>query len=440
MKLKPIIASMMLLGLAAPAFADDNQSQLDSMKASIAKMETIIGQNQNANISQPQDWFNRITISGLVNVDAYVANRPSVFKATTFSATVPFVTTNVNPSSSGGSNNIALQNANIFAHAVVNDWVTADIDFVYQDNNHNFVARPNNSTALDEAYVTIGNFARTPVYFRAGRIYEAFGMYERYPLLTQPTQLLSETSATTAQLGFVVPMGFYGSIAGFRGLPQSANNAGFVVKNSQASGVTANGIEFGNRTQVQNGVANLGYMYATDNFGAKLDVGYIYNMADVNYIAATLPIQTKAFGGVSASADVRYNAFDAGLRWVGAVRNTPDIISTNGGNAKPQAGGVDIGYTFPVMAHSSRIGAGYQYTRQAVLAGGSSSFNVNGLPKNRWYADYMVNISKWTDLGFAVYQDKDYGTSDGCTPEATSCAGTGNTSTVGVLRLSVKVA
>lgn len=419
MKLKPIIASMMLLGLSAPVFADDTQSQLDSMKAQIAKMESVIGQNQNANISQSQDWFNRISISGLINADAYVANKAPVFNR------------------DGSTQNLALQNANIFAHAVVNDWVTADIDFVYQDSNANFVPRPNNSTALDEAYVTIGNFARTPIYFRAGKLYEAFGMYERYALITNPTQLLSETSATTAQVGFVLPQGFYGSIAAFRGLPKASD--GEAIKYDTVGGVTANGVE-DNRNRVQNGVANLGYMYSSDNFGAKVDVGYIYNMADVNYIAAILPSQTKAFGGISASADIRYGAFDAGLRWVGATKRSDDILGSvevvgpnllSAKGAKPQAGGIDVGYTFPVLAHSSRLGAGYQFTKEAALVGGSSIGNINGLPKNRWYADYMVNISKWTDVGVAVYRDKDYAVSD---------LGTGEKATVGILRLSVKIA
>lgn len=419
---------MMLLGLAAPAFADDTQSQLDSMKAQIAKMETIINQNQKPQIGQAQDWFNRITISGLINADAYFADRTPNFKKTA-SNTAGVISGS--ETVDGATQNFALQNANIFAHAVVNDWTTADVSIMYQDNNANFVPRIGKKTDLDQAYVTIGNFAKSPVYFRAGKFFEAFGMYERFPLITNPTQLLSETKATTAQVGFVLPQGFYGSVAAFRGLPK-ASNGNVLTQNATTGDITGHSNLDNGRTRVQNGVANLGYMYATDNFGTKIDVGYIYNMADVNYMASSLPAYTKAFGGISASVDVRYNAFDAGLRYVGATQESQDLVGTNGHlGAKPKAFGIDAGYTFPVLAHSSRIGVGYQATKQAALVGGSSSFDFNGLPKNRWYADYMVNVSKWTDVGVAVYRDKDYAQSD---------LGTGNKATVGVLRLSVKIA
>lgn len=266
MKLKPIIASMMVM-LSAPAFAADTQSQLDSMKAQIAKMDAVINQNQNPNIRQA-DWFNRITISGIMNADAFMADRASNFRTVSaggYAGALPLGTA----TPSGNAQNLSLSNANIFVHALVNEWVAADVDFIYQDSNRNFVARSANASALDEGYVTIGNFAKSPIFFRAGRLYEAYGVYERYPMLTNPTQLLTETSATTAQLGFVLPQGFYGSIAALQGLPSVGNGIAY----SNASSGYVNGNQ-NNRSRIQNGVANLGYSFNGDNnFGAKIDVG-----------------------------------------------------------------------------------------------------------------------------------------------------------------------
>lgn len=408
MKLKPIIASMMVM-LSAPAFAADTQSQLDSMKAQIAKMDAVINQNQNPNIRQA-DWFNRITISGILNADAFVADRSSNFLT------------------KGSTQNLSLSNANVFVHALVNEWVSADVDFVYQDSNYSFVARSANPTALDQGYVTLGNFAKSPIFFRAGRLYEAFGSYERYPMLTNPTQLLSETNATTAQLGFVLPQGFYGSIAALQGLPRNTDGIALVSANNGGSvtGYT-NGLQV-NRSRIQNGVANLGYNFTGDNMGAKVDVGYIVNMADVNYLTTALNGYDRNVPAFAVSGDFRAAWFDAGLRYVGATRsfNTVDVIGTNGTNgARPQAYGIDLGATFPVLAHASRFGIGYQQTKDAVNVG---SF---GMPRDRWYADYMVNFNKWSDIGFAYYRDRDYNQNDG---------GSGASANVGMLRLSVKAA
>lgn len=433
MKFNKIVASLMLLGLAAPAFADDTQSQLDSMKAQIAKMEQVIDQNQNANIRQPQDWFNRITISGLVNVDGFISDKSPRFKEMGLASPAQ-LHTNLGdiaiplsvPAPSGNAQNLALDNANFFIHAAVSDWVTADIDFVYQDNNNNFMLAAQPASMLDEAYVTIGNFSRTPVFFRAGRIYEAFGQYERYPLVLNPTQQLSQTSGTTAQLGFVAPVGFYGSIYGLKGLPKS--NSG--ISNNNGFGTVTNL----SRNRVQNFGANLGYMYASDLFGAKIDVGYLGNMADVNFIAPTLNSYTSTTGGLAASFDMRYSWFDMNLRYVGATKSfsATDIVGTDGvSGAKPRAYGAELGASFPVMAHSSRVGVGYQRTSDAVNVGGVGFGQTTGLPLQVWYADYAFNFTKWSDIGLAYQNIKDYNVDKG---------GTGRTSNVGTVRLSVKIA
>ena len=188
--LKPIIASMMLAGVTFPAFAaDDTQAQLDSMKAQLAKMEAVIKQNQSGGFGQTQDWFKRITISGLVNADGYVSNR--------------------SVGSNSSSNGLVLNNANLFVDAAVNEWTTGHMSFVYSDSKNstlNIDTRKND--VLDEAYVTIGNFAKSPVYFRAGREYVPFGTYERFPLVLNPTQLLTELVVQLLNLALFYPLVF----------------------------------------------------------------------------------------------------------------------------------------------------------------------------------------------------------------------------------------
>lgn len=422
MKLKPIIASMMLLGLAAPAFADDysaaatapTQSQLDIMKAQLSKMDALVNQN-NMSGWQQDGWSNRITISGMMNVDAWAANNVPVFRNRAIGSLIG--------NSSQRPSNIDVDNANLIVDALANDWTTVHFDLLYAANTSTaFTYGDNSNTAehptFDEGYVTIANFTESPFFFRAGREYVPFGVYDRYPIVTDPTQLLSQTQATAAQAGFVVPMGFYGSVYGFRGLFESGN--------------------FPTRPQVQNWGADLGWAYADSLYSAKLDAGYINNMDDVQYIANGPGFGTGYFNrvsGLALSADGSAWNFDAALRYVTALQdfsaaNINDSTIAGGGGAKPAAWGAELGYSFPVLAHQNRVAFGYQGTHNtpslAVLPVGSF-----GLPESRFYGNYVVNVSKWTDIGLEVYHDRDYSTGN---------SGTGDSATVGVLQLGVKFA
>src|SRR3989338_9871292 len=82
MKLKPIVASMLVL-VSGPvlAAASDNantQAQLDAMKANVAKLQAIVEQNQPGGFQQPDNWWNRITLSGQAIVDGFYSSATSV--------------------------------------------------------------------------------------------------------------------------------------------------------------------------------------------------------------------------------------------------------------------------------------------------------------------------------------------------------------------------
>ncbi len=425
MKLKPIFASLMVLGLAAPAaFADapatanaSTQSQLDAMKAQLNKMEAVVNQNSAGGFQQAADWTSRITISGLLNVDGYASNTTPNFGLSELTV-------------DGHSNNIAVNNANLFVDALVNDWTNVHLGLAYSSNRSTAFSREAATPTFDEGYVTIANFTESPLFFRAGREYLPFGVYNRYPMVQNPTQLLSETTGTAAQAGFVSPVGVYGSVYGFRGLKQASDPA--------------------NRPRVNTWGADLGYAYSDAMYGLKLDAGYINNFNNVNYVAAA-PIQsaigyTNRIGGLALSADGNAGPFDAALRYVTALQGMTDALdihyNQNAGTftatkAEPYAYGAELGYTFPVLAHQSRAGLGYQHTSDTSsnniggVTGSVAAVGSYGLPKNRYYGNYTVNVSKWTDVGFELYHDRDYSVSHG---------GTGTSATVGVLQLGVKFA
>lgn len=444
-KLKPIAASLLLLAVAAPAFADDSassQAQLDQMKAQINKMQAVINQNSATGFQQPADWMSRITLSGLLNVDGTYGNRPPIGFG------------------SGSVSNIAVNNANLLADAAVNDWTNVHINILDQSNLSSAITPPgvmnqtgDDGIAFDEAYVTLGNFAVTPIYFRAGKEYLPFGVYNRYPMVENPTQLLTETQGTAAQLGFVSSMGIYGSAYALRGLPTNNEQPQTFTANTTANGipVTASGTTSGN-PRVQNYGFDLGYVYCDPNWSTHLDAGYLRNMVDVNDVAAGLTSYQSQVGALSLSAGFTVQQFDIKGDYVTALQDFSNT-NLNGdgysalGGEKPQAWGIEAGYSFPVTVsgcnHASRLAVGYQKTKDSQYVGSSmnavvtpDSVNVNdidgiGLPKNRWYGLYTIDVSKWTNVGLEVYRDQAYSTSNG---------GTGQNATVGVVRLGVKFA
>ncbi len=81
----------------------------------------------------------------------------------------------------------------------------------------------------------------------------------------------------------------------------------------------------------------------------------------------------------------------------------PIIVNPPRNLGKPLVWGLETGLTFPVAVHQSRIAIGYQKTTHLATF----------LPQRRIYADYMVNLAKWFDLGIAIFQDRDYNVGEG---------------------------
>jgi hypothetical protein len=426
MNLKPFVASMFVLGLASsPAMAsyssENTQMQLDAMKSKIAKMESIVNTNSAGGFQQ-EGWFNRIKISGQANIDASWGNR----------SPVSFGRGSDGVQRDSSAQDLTLSNANLLIDAAVNSWTNVHVGLLYRDTNSSNRFNPqlssnNFNSVLDEAYVRIGDFARTPIYGQVGKMYVPFGDYKRFPIVTPFTQLLTETRATAVQLGFVDGSGINGAVYVFRGA-------------SKAGDLDTRGVATTSR--VQNFGVNLGIANTTDKVGYKFGVGYLRNMADVKYIndrigavnTVTSGTYNNPVGALSVDGAIAVGAFDANAHYVTALqtfdaRDVQYVINGVATAAKPRAWGVEAGYSFKVIGdHQSRIAVGYQASRQT---GGIQTF-VNGglnIPKQRWIADYAVNVSKNTDVGVAVYNDRDHDTSGG---------GTGRNATVGVVRLSVK--
>ncbi len=434
MKLKTVVASMVVLGgLSSPVFAapyDINASCGSACNAANYQQDTSLvpsldfyfNKNQPGGIYQ-SGWSDRIFLSGRLNIDAYLASKPPIF--TNFAG----------QQVTGRASDLVLNNGNLFFDAKVNNWVTANLSIVYSSlvgvsgasgpyeiPNSLFVRRPVPSNNLDTAYVTIANPASSPVYFRIGKEYVPFGQYDPYGFLNDnPTQLFTETNAAVAQLGVVVPNGFYGSVYVFTGNPRFADQ--------------------GDTRRIQNGGLDVGYGFSSCDIKTRFDIGYLANIADSNLLSSyytnylvgtgvgttTTPgLPNKKVPAYDIDADITAGAFDFNGHFITTTRSVSDPFHPLGNGryahlGKPRVWGLEAGFTFPVSDHQSRVAIGYQGTTHL----------VNLLEKSRLYVDYIVNMAEWFDLGFAISRDKDYTAAEG---------GTGNTSTVGRVRFGVKFA
>lgn len=455
MKLKQVVGSLFLLGLvSSPAFAApvaSNDMPLDPLRSQVARMESAMQEDQAGGLylRECNDWWKRITVSGQANVDAATANRSPVFW-----------------NENGSVSDLWLDSALLFIDGQLSDWAHGHIGLAYGTNSPNFVrVRPGNSqqghtggssvanSLLDEAYISINQFSKNPFFFQAGKQRVRFGDYKPFADITPSlTQLLSETRAVTATVGFSHCTGLNGSIYAFRGA------------NVQADSTESND----GLSRIKNYGGSLGYAMETEDWGFKAGVQYLSNMVDVDYISQTLVAATplgvsnlafgnyaKRVGGVAANIGGRYGMFDASAKYVGSVRafDPTDIAFTDdfgqtATGAKVKAWGVDVGVSFPTMGHESRFGLGYQGSNQAGLVGAADNslsnvplFLSTGLPQDRYLAEYAVNLTRNTDLGFQYRQDVSYSSNQ--RPIVSSDGDIDNgklRANVGTVRLSVKFA
>ncbi|KAF5271669.1 hypothetical protein FQR65_LT05290 [Abscondita terminalis] len=465
MRLKVVIFSLLILGMSGPALATgiyvrDSAYEQEVLRAQVNEMEWLLSRNQPGGFDQPCGWKCRINVSGWINSDAYITNTPPVFLVNNPFFNYPFLklipqSFPARMATNSRASDLLLNNANLFIDTRVNNWINANVSFVYTSlspvtgaqgiyeiPNSFLIYRPISRTNLDTAYATLQHFNVSPVYLRVGKEYVPFGNYDPYSFVTSenPTQLLSEINATTIQLGFTMPSGLYGSIYTFPGQPRL--------------------LDGGSTRRIQNGGVNLGYTYTDCISSFNIDGGYIASITDTNFLSSyytntNVEFATNNIPGLpdqkapayNVSAEFQWGPLDFNGHYLATIRDFrkplflafPTPFSSDMLSAltfkKPKVWGFELGLTFPAIANQTRLAIGYQATKH--LAG--------ILPRQRIYVDYLMNISQWFDVGVAIFQNKDYGFAEdqillSSGSGLAAMGGTGNKSTVGQIRASIKFA
>jgi hypothetical protein len=461
MNFKPVVASLFVLGLvSAPAMAAPQAKEHHKHQKHHARHQEHHGvraeqslssegfaQERFVNASSAKspvasfDWANRIHFSGMINVDGKYSSRSPLGTVPGFNVHEYTTEFNVN-------------NANLFVDVDINHCVTGHLGLAYVADSVNLfdvgvntrddfeaytnavrsdkgAVWANGTLGVDEAYVTVRDFAQSPFYLRVGKMYLPFGDNQNlYPITESFSQLLTQTRATSVQLGWVSSYGLHASVYALDGASSSLNTVAQSEENDDAI--------FG-YTSVQNWGAQLGYCSAYNDIRYHVSGSYIKDIRDVEYLAALqdltrfngLPFnadfETLRRSGGAFHGDMTYGPYALSANYVTALRDT--IASTNN-DAHINAGDVTGSYNTNVWGYDTGFSLGYQRSGEASHA---------LLPRYRYQGDISVNVLPHTTVGLEYHYDRDYGHVGFAPADAVSIRGgrSGNSSSTAALRLGV---
>lgn len=328
--------------------------------------------------SQGQAWHDRLTISGVVEVEASATNNADEEA----------------PYSGDKGSDVSVATVEVSMEAAIHELVTAQVVLLYEDDG-------DTPLDVDTAAITLGNTDLYPAYVTAGSMALPFGNFTTQ-LVSDPLTLeMAETLETALQVGFQ-SQGFYGSLYLFNG-------------DARADGKRDAATQWG---------GNFGY--AMENARLTLDVGLsaINSMEDADNISDALP-DVGAVDNHVSGLGVYGILGTQGITLIGEYIRAnedfaPDELNWKGAGARPAAWNAELGYTFDWVGRETTVAAAWQGTREALAL---------GLPEDRYLAAISVTLFDQTSLSAEWAHDKDYSANDGAT---------GDTANTGTVQLAVE--
>lgn len=396
-----VAAGLMSSGVALAAQGYSNAAPAGDLSARVAAMEKtleVISKHENRPTQASEMWNKHIRLSGGIAVDYKVAgslgNESAEDQA---AASTPSAFTGVNVKRFG------INDAFLNVDAMVNDWVSARVGLSYTavtenyEFSHNFGT--NRNFNLDQAYVTMSNFEKSPFYFRAGQQYFDFGHYDLHPIAKSFTQVLTEVNDIGLQVGFIDNTGFNGSVFVTELPYQKREDDGMVHRHRK-------GLGYG-------GSVSYGIKDVNDSFDVHGKLGYLSNITMLDAYVRNANDGNSGHNGsyedtvraVSANLGIVSGPFDVNAAYAGAMNkfSNNDVEQRVGKGGRPNAFELNAGYKFNYYDHDHKVVLGYATSSEA---------SSMGLPKDRYYVDYNVEVYKNTNFTLEYAHDKDYGTSD----------------------------
>ncbi|MDF2940125.1 MAG: hypothetical protein K0R66_767 [Gammaproteobacteria bacterium] len=446
MKLKPIVASLCLIGMATAGTALAASNNTASASAQLKSLQSQLNQLQmkvnninnaparmtgvsnvlslNANLSQQmlsnQSGVGRemnllkarqmgslpnqsLTLGGTVQADAIAQHTDSTGYFSnpqannTFNRAVDNNFLNVPNQSYSG---LALSAAKLDSAVALNTWATGYIQLGAYNIGQSTIGSTNAS--IQDAYLVFGNLAQNPVYGFAGRKEIDFGSFANVQPYAQPlTRIYFMPTGNTAGIGYN-QSGLNVTASVMNGGNTTANieNVGSIVQYQNLYTANGNGIN--------NWAFNSSYTATTQGINWTAGAGYL---AGSQPQATGTPARTGGAWDLNGKASV--SNFDLLAEYVSTVHSAPAELTTFGDTAFPagllKAWSVGGDYNFPVMGYKSIAALSYSRAGQ-----GSSSYTAF-----QYVASYRVQpISNvWTGLEYTYSRGLLGGSLNNTTPD-----------------------
>lgn len=284
---------------------------------------------------------------------------------------------NTHPGNTRGDINLA--DAQMDLYAQVNPCVFGFISFQWQDQGTSLYRVVNGNINIEKAFITVGNFNKTPFYASIGQLFVPFGQYSSFMLSDTLPKIMARTRERAAVFGFAPQgdTGMFGSVYTYRS--DTSSNA-----------------------KAASGGVDLGYRFANwYDLKGEFAIGGNSNIADgqgmqINGAPSTIPFagfgmskQAENIGHAIPAADINgklsYKNLTLIAEYVDTARSFDrDAMTFNRFGARPSAGQLEANYAFTIDDKPGNIGFTYQWTNDALAL---------LLPRQRYMA--IINYSFW---------------------------------------------
>jgi hypothetical protein len=273
---------------------------------------------------------------------------------------------------------IVLTTVELWAEAKVNDWTTAQLVLLYEDDG---------ATALDvdQGIITVGNVEASPFYLSVGQMYVPFGRFETTVVSDPLTLELGETRESALQVGFD-NSGLYGSVYAFNGDVDDGGNA----------------------EAIEHYGANLGFRWETEASGLDVGASYIANLAETDGLQEQVPVVGDRVPGIGVHSVYTRGPWTVIGEYLGATKAF-DELPFNGAGARPIAWNLAAGYVFELMGRDASVGIAHERTGEAFAL---------GLPETRSLIALSVAVMDNAAVSIEYATAADYSTADGGSGES----------------------
>lgn len=376
------------------SFTAINPSQAQEPKlADLVKL--IEKQQQQINALRTQLETTAGKAEQAATVAEQAAAKPSFLDTVTIGGVAEVEMTSAKDFNRADTSDITLAKVEFFIDTQPHEYLSTHVQMLYED------AGSENIT-LDEAFATLGNTEKFPLYMQAGKWAMPFGGFDTAMSTDPLTKSLGETKEAAILIG--------------------AAHDGLVLEGYLYNGDTQ---KAGQGNKLDQFGAQLGYGGETGSVAYNGAVGYINNMADSDGLTTGLGTNTTAISkyisGLDIHGDVSFSGVTLRGGYMKALKSFKSgELAFNGQGAQPVAWNLEAAYTMPILDHETTFAATVQGTKEALAL---------GLPEKRYGGAITVGIVDHFSITGEYLHDVDYAVSKG---------GTGNSGHTATLKLAAE--